>query len=239
MTECRIAINGFSGRMGQAIYELSKKLNYNITVGCDLKNNLKDSSSLTLTDDLSSVENLFDVVIDFSLPNSTISLIEKCLKMKKPITIGTTGFNEGHKNIISSASKNIPIMVAPNMSLGVNSSLKVISDLSKILSDYEVSIEEIHHKNKVDSPSGTALKIAEVIAKSRNINPSDIFINSIREEGEIGIHTTTFKSNNDEIIIHHNALNRSIFAEGALKTAVWISTQIAGYYTYQDFMERT
>ena len=114
---------------------------------------------------------------------------------------------------------------------------KSISELSKLLSTYKVSIEETHHKNKVDSPSGTALKIAEVIAEARGINPEKIDIKSFREDGEIGVHKTIFKSNDDEIIIYHNAYNREIFALGALETSQWIARQKPGFYTYKDYME--
>ena len=97
-------------------------------------------------------------------------------------------FNSEQKELLVKASKHIPLLLAPNMSIGVNATLRSISELSKILSKYEVSIEETHHKNKLDSPSGTALKIAEVIVKSRQSNLSDIKIESFREEGEVGIH---------------------------------------------------
>ena len=105
------------------------------------------------------------------------------------------------------------------------------------MSKYEVSIEETHHKNKLDSPSGTALKIAEVIAESRQSNLSDIKIESFREEGEVGIHKTVFKSSDDEIILYHNAYNRKIFAQGALDTSQWISNQSNGFYTYENYLE--
>ena len=157
--------------------------------------------------------------------------------LNKPITIGTTGFNPEQKEMLVEASKDIPLLLAPNMSIGVNATLRSISELSKLLSKYEVSIEETHHKNKLDSPSGTALKIAEVIAKSRQSNLSDIKIESFREEGEVGIHKTVFKSPDDEIILYHNAYNRKIFAQGALDTSQWISNQSSGFYTYENYLE--
>ena len=233
----KIAINGFFGRMGQAIYELSLKQNFNVTVGIDLKEKLSSNLDLKFSDNLSEYSDLFDVVIDFSLPEPCVNAVKECQKLNKPITIGTTGFSAEQKKILTDAGKTIPLLLAPNMSIGVNASLKSISELSKILSDYEVSIEETHHKNKLDSPSGTALKIAEVIAEARQSNPSEINIKSLREEGEVGIHKTIFKSLNDEIILYHNAYNRTIFAQGALDTSQWISRQEAGIYTYKDYME--
>ena len=197
MNESKIAINGFFGRMGQTIYSLSKEKKFNVTVGCDQKDKINLQHEVLLTDDLSKFSDSFDVVIDFSLPEPCINTVKTCEVISKPITIGTTGFNDEQKDYLVAASKNIPLLLAPNMSLGVNASLKSISDLSKILSNYEVSIEETHHRNKVDSPSGTALKIAEVVAKARGIEPDKIDIKSNREDGEIGVHKTIFKSKDD------------------------------------------
>ena len=239
MNVSKIAINGFFGRMGQSIYNLSKKdkKKFEVTVGCDQKSKINLQHEISLTDDLSKFSDLFDVVIDFSLPGPSINAVKACEEILKPITIGTTGFNDDQKEYLFSASHKIPLLLAPNMSLGVNASLQSISDLSKLLSNYEVSIEETHHKNKIDSPSGTALKIADVIANARGIEASSIDIKAYREDGEIGVHKTIFKSDDDEIIIYHNAFNRSIFAKGALETSQWIANQKPGLYTYKDFME--
>ena len=237
MNNNKIAINGFFGRMGQAIYKLSLKQKFDVTVGIDVKDKLQSDLDLKFSDNLSEYSELFDVVIDFSLPEPCINAVEECRKLNKPITIGTTGFSSEQKKILTEASKEIPLLLAPNMSMGVNASLKSISELSKLLSGYQVSIEETHHKNKLDSPSGTALKIAEVVAEARQSNPSDIAIKSFREEGEIGVHKTIFKSSDDEIILYHNAYNRTIFAQGALDTSQWISKQQRGLYTYRDYME--
>ena len=233
-----IVINGFFGRMGQAILEESLNIaDVNIVAGCDINTNSQESSQVEVTNSLNKIKSPFDVVIDFSLPKPCLNAVKECQKLNKPITIGTTGFSSEQKKIIIEASKEIPLLLAPNMSIGVNASLKSISELSKLLSGYEVSIEETHHKNKLDSPSGTALKIAEVVGEARQSNPSEINIKSFREEGEIGIHKTIFKSPDDEIILYHNAYNRTIFAQGALDTSQWISKQQKGLYTYKDYME--
>ena len=239
MNVSKIAINGFFGRMGQTIYNLSikDKEKFDVTVGCDQKDKIDLQHEISLTDDLSKFSDLFDVVIDFSLPEPSIKAVKTCEEISKPITIGTTGFSNEQKEYLIAASEKIPLLLAPNMSLGVNASLQSISDLSKLLTNYEVSIEETHHKNKIDSPSGTALKIADVIANARGIEASSIDIKAYREDGEIGVHKTIFKSDDDEIIIFHNAFNRSIFAKGALETSQWIANQKPGLYTYKDFME--
>ena len=237
MNNSKIAINGFYGRMGQAIFNLSLEYNFTVSVGIDKKDKLKTIEGLKLSESLTELKEFYDVVIDFSLPEPSVKALIECESLGKPITIGTTGFSDEQKQIIADASKNIPILLAPNMSKGVNASLQSISNLSRLLSGYEVSIEETHHKNKVDSPSGTALKIAEVVADAKNLEKSDINITSYREEGEIGIHKTVFKSDDDEIIIYHNAFNRKIFAKGALETSQWIAKQRPGLYTYKNFME--
>ena len=174
MKNSKIAINGFFGRMGQAIYELSLEQKFNVTLGVDKKEKLQPTLNLKLCDTLSKYPESFDVVIDFSLPEPCLNAVKECRILNKPITIGTTGFNSVQKKILIDASSDIPLLLAPNMSIGVNAALRSISELSKILSKYEVSIEETHHKNKLDSPSGTALKIAEVISKSRQSSISDI-----------------------------------------------------------------
>lgn len=237
MNNSKIAINGFYGRMGQAIFNLSLENKFIVSVGIDKKDKLETIEGLKLSESLTELKEFYDVVIDFSLPEPSVKAVKECESLGKPITIGTTGFTDEQKQIITDASKNIPILLAPNMSKGVNASLQSISDLSRLLSDYEVSIEETHHKNKVDSPSGTALKIAEVVADAKNLEKSDINITSYREEGEIGVHKTVFKSDDDEIIIYHNAFNRKIFARGALETSQWIARQKPGLYTYKNFME--
>ena len=237
MKNSKIAINGFFGRMGQAIYELSLEQKFNVTLGVDKKEKLQPTLNLKLCDTLSKYPESFDVVIDFSLPEPCLNAVKECRILNKPMTIGTTGFNSSQKKILIDASRDIPLLLAPNMSIGVNATLRSISELSKILSKYEVSIEETHHKNKLDSPSGTALKIAEVISKSRQSSISDIKIESYREEGEVGIHKTIFKSQDDEIILYHNAYNRKIFAQGALDTSQWISKQSSGFYTYENYLE--
>ena len=243
----KIAINGFYGKMGQAIYSQSIKIpSLVVTVGCDVasKINAKETSDIKLTDKLSAVENLFDVVIDFTLPTPSLSTLNQCHEMRKPAVVGTTGFTKEQLEEIKQLSKDIPILLAPNMSMGVNVSIESLSYIAGMLKDYEITIEETHHINKVDSPSGTALKMANVIADAANLTLGDIeskdcpikFISN-RENTAIGTHTITFSSEQDEIVLTHNANTREIFAIGALRTANWIKTQDVGFYNYKDFMD--
>ena len=164
--------------------------------------------------------------------------------MKKPMTIGTTGFDKGQLSAIKEASKTIPILLAPNMSQGVNVSLKSLEIMSHGLKEYDVLIKEVHHVNKVDSPSGTAIKMAQVICKSRGVELGDVYSDEcpikfecLRENTEIGTHEVIFTSVSDSIHVKHLARDRSIFAKGAIETSLWISTQKPGLYSYNDYME--
>lgn len=245
---CNIAINGFFGRMGQTIYEESMSHNtVKITIGCDLEEKIKncdDIEGVILTSDITSSKDSIDVVIDFSLPGPSINTINACVSIKKPITIGTTGFNENELSKIREASKTIPILLAPNMSQGVNVSLKSLALMSKSLKEYSVLIKEIHHVNKVDAPSGTAIKMAQVICDSQNIVLGDvespkcpIKFESLRQNTEIGTHEVIFTDKHDEIRLVHIANHRSIFGKGAIQTAKWIKGQSPGLYSYSDYMD--
>ena len=242
-----IAINGFFGKMGQAIFLESQSLESCIvTVGADKEELIEVNSSgnIQLTSDISKHADNFDVVIDFSLPKPSLEVAKICVVLNKPLVIGTTGFTETNLKEISNYSKKIPILLAPNMSIGVNASFNAISTLSKLLPSYSVHIEETHHKNKVDSPSGTALKFASIVCEARGENLGDITskhcpitFNSHRKNTEIGVHTITFRGPADEIIFTHTADNRNIFANGALKTAEWLTQQKPGFYNYKNYMD--
>ncbi|MAR78104.1 MAG: 4-hydroxy-tetrahydrodipicolinate reductase [Gammaproteobacteria bacterium] len=244
---CNLGINGFLGRMGQSILiESRKHQDINVTVGCDLPDKIASADkfdNIQLTSDISKHDDMFDVIIDFSLPKPSLEIIEKCVKLNKPITIGTTGFISSQIQLIEKAARNIPILLAPNMSHGVNVSLGSLGMIAKSLKGYNIEISEIHHVNKVDSPSGTAIKMAQVICDSQKIDLGDVhspdcpikFV-SARENTEIGTHEVSFKGLNDEIRVKHIANDRSIFADGAIRTANWVKNKKNGLYTYNDYM---
>lgn len=244
---CKIAINGFLGKMGQSIYDESKKSSLcDVKVGCDTEEKINNNNfdKVMLTSDLEKNKDLFDVVIDFSLPVSSTKMTSLCAKLKKPLSIGTTGFSKTEIEQIKIASKSIPILLAPNMSYGVNLCFSVLTKLAKNLKDYTATISETHHKNKMDSPSGTAIKMAEVICKARNIELGDIKsdkcpikIESNRVDSEIGTHEVIFKNALNEVKLVHTAFSRSIFSKGALDTALWVVKKPPGLYQFRDFME--
>jgi len=195
-----------------------------------------------------------DVVIDFSLPAATLCLIKAAVKTHTPVLIGTTGFSESELKAIKKAALSIPILLAPNTSIGVNSTLALLASAAKMLGKQaDIEIIESHHKHKLDAPSGTAIRMGECIADAMNKKFDDIkvtgsrFENRTRNKGEIGIsairageiigeHKILFVLDNETISIEHKALNRHCFAEGAVAAAVWLASQKAGYYTMQDFL---
>ena len=252
----KIAINGFLGKMGQSIFNESKNSSlYDVRVGCDIAQKINDlkldpeiwhekSGGVILTSDLNECKELYDVVIDFSLPESSERIVKLCCDLNKPITIGTTGFTNDQLKKIETAAESIPILLAPNMSYGVNVCFHTLSILAKKLKNYEVSITETHHKNKIDSPSGTAIKMAEIICESKNIKLGNIKssdcpikIESHRVDSEVGIHEVIFKNELNELKLTHKAYSRSIFAKGALDTSLWLVSQSPGLYHFNDFMD--
>ena len=209
-------VNGSSGKMGSSIINLvSKAENVSII------NSIMDC----------------DVVVDFSRPESSMSMVKKCIENKKPIVIGTTGFNDEQLQIIKEASQNIPVLLSYNMSKGIFFLKKSIKDfLLKNQHNFECIIHEVHHTEKVDSPSGTAIELEKTI----NNNDTNKIISSIRIEskrvfGVNGIHEVRFFNNNDSVVFKHEALSRNIFSEGALTIAKSIIKKEPNLYSVKDF----
>ena len=178
-----------------------------------------------------------DVVVDFSRPESSMSMVKKCIENKKPIVIGTTGFNDEQLQIIKEASQNIPVLLSYNMSKGIFFLKESIKDfLLKNQHNFECVIHEVHHTEKVDSPSGTAIELEKTI----NNNDTNKIISSIRIEskrvfGVNGIHEVRFFNNNDSVVFTHEALSRNIFSEGALTIAKSIIKKEPNLYSVKDF----
>ena len=240
----RIAINGSKGKMGQALVE-AVSLNNSATlgVGVDKGDNLNDS----LQD--------FDVLIDFSRPEASLKAISICKNSGKAMVIGTTGFSDDELKVIKQASTQIPIVFAPNMSVGVNLTLKLLETSAKVIGqDSSIEIIETHHRYKVDSPSGTALKMGEVVANAlgrdlancavygregidepRDLNT--IGFSSIRGGDVVGDHTVTFFMEGERVEITHKASSRMIYANGAVRAANWLHDKPSGLYSMQDVLE--
>lgn len=214
----KVFINGLSGKMGSSIADIATQQN-------DL--NLIHDKNIKYA----------DVLIDFSRPSSTLNILEDCLDNNIPMVIGTTGFNQAELRVIKKASKKIPILLAFNMSKGIFIIKKSIQDfLESNNNKLSCTIEEVHHTEKVDSPSGTALELKKVIeiADIAN-NILSLNIESKRVEGIFGIHKVIFSSDSDYIEFKHEALSRKVFAEGAIEISKLISSKSPKMYELEDF----
>jgi len=239
----KIAITGSNGRMGQALIE-AVKLNPNVSQG----------SILNRGDDINRVLKDFDVLIDFTRPEATLDALSVCQSAGKAMVIGTTGFSDDALKVIDQASSDIPIVFAPNMSVGVNLTLKLLETTAKVIgTDSNIEIVEAHHRHKVDSPSGTALKMGEVIANAlgRDLSECAVYgregteeprdrqtigFSSIRGGDVVGEHTVTFFMEGERVEITHKASSRMTYANGAVKASQWLTNQANGLYSMQDVL---
>ena len=217
-----IALSGFSGKMGESIKEVADK-SYQIV----------DFKSADLH------KNKPDVIIDFSSPDQSLKVIKCCLKLKIPLVIGTTGLNSNHLAEISDASNKIPICLDANFSPGVH---KLISNIEAFLTSAQekitgITISEIHHINKVDAPSGTALMIQRnILERFSDLNLSFNML-SERKSDVYGIHQVSLLSNESIVCTFvHKAENRSIFANGAIKAAKLLINKKPNLYSIKDFL---
>ena len=240
----KIAINGSNGRMGQALIE-AVKLNPNVSEGSILKRG----------DDIKRVLKDFDVLIDFTRPEATLDALSTCQSAGKAMVIGTTGFSDDALKVIDQASSDIPIVFAPNMSVGVNLTLKLLETTAKVIgADSNIEIVEAHHRHKVDAPSGTALKMGEVIANAlgRDLSECAVYgregkegprdrqtigFSSIRGGDVVGEHTVTFFMEGERVEITHKASSRMTYANGAVKASQWLTNQPNGLYSMQDVLD--
>jgi len=240
----RVAINGSKGKMGQALLE-AVNLNTSTTLGAGFDKG--DSLNDSLQD--------FDVLIDFSRPEASLNAISICKNYGKAMVIGTTGFSDNELEEIKKASTQIPIVFAPNMSVGVNLTLKLLETSAKVIGqNSSIEIIETHHRYKVDSPSGTALKMGEVVANAlgrdlakcavygregidepRDLNT--IGFSSIRGGDVVGDHTVIFFMDGERVEITHKASSRMIYANGAVRAANWLHNKPSGLYSMQDVLE--
>ena len=240
----KIAITGSNGRMGQALIE-AVKLNPNVSQG----------TILNRGDDIKRVLKDFDVLIDFTRPEATLDALSICQSAGKAMVIGTTGFSDDALKVIDQASSDIPIVFAPNMSVGVNLTLKLLETTAKVIgADSNIEIVEAHHRHKVDAPSGTALKMGEVIANAlgRDLSECAVYgregteeprdrktigFSSIRGGDVVGEHSVTFFMEGERVEITHKASSRMSYANGAVKACQWLTNQENGLYSMQDVLD--
>jgi len=234
----KVAISGACGKMGKRIASLACD-NKDLQVAIGLENNNhpdigKVCEGLEISSNAEKIAEC-DCLIDFSTPQATIAYLEAAIKFKKPIIVGTTGIDAGGQKKIEEASKKIPVVFSPNMSVGVNLLFKLLKIAASILEDYTVNIEEAHHIHKKDSPSGTAKKIVQII-NSQGFNIKDEDVKATREDEIVGDHKVVFESSVDKIELSHSAKTRDIFAKGALLAAGWVVGKGAGLYSMDDVL---
>lgn len=225
MKKLRVALVGASGKMGQELNELiSNSSVFTVTALVDIKSKNTTATVIELKEiDSEQV----DVVIDFSSPESTLSALKWAQKNKIPFLSGTTGLNDSIKKQMQVASESIPVLWSSNMSLGIAVLREAMRTFEKI-KDYDFQIEEIHHSRKKDSPSGTALTLQKGLEQViRKKIPAAL---SIRGGGVFGTHRVYALGEEEVILFEHQALNRKVFARGALVGAQWLVDQKPGMY---------
>ena len=261
-----IAVCGAAGQMGKAILQVcaqtdevaaiaaieqvdSEKLGMDSGEVAGLGNN-----HVQIISDLGTVINAFDVLIDFTSPDATIRNIETCRLAGKRMVVGTTGFNDEHRDIIQSAASDIAIVFAPNMSIGVNLCFKLTQLAAEVFGDsVDIEIIEAHHNQKKDAPSGTAIRLGEIVANVLNRRLSDcavygregdsgprdrktIGFETIRAGDIVGDHTVMFVAAGERVEITHRATSRKTFASGAILASRWLMGRDSGLYDMQDVL---
>ena len=243
-----IFVNGCNGKMGNVVCELiTENENMQVIGGFD-KVSYSDSKFPIFTD-VNSINIKPDVIIDFSLPVATLSILNYAKTNKVPVVIATTGFTAEEQDIINDASKVIPIFQSANMSFDIMVMKKLVAWLAPLMKNTDIEIIESHHNRKVDSPSGTAQMLADTINnaldnklhceynrhdKHEKRDKNEIGMSSIRGGNIVGEHTVQFIGNFETFEIKHTSYSRNVFAEGALKSAEFIVDKQPGLYTMED-----
>jgi 4-hydroxy-tetrahydrodipicolinate reductase len=266
MAEIRVGISGCGGRMGRMLVaEVAAN------AGCRLSGGVEAEGSAVLgadigalagigavglkaSSDMAALLDASDVVIDFSTPEASLAHAQLAVAKKKPLVIGTTGLDARGAAALAEAAKQAPILWAPNMSLGVNLMLGLVEQMARGLGeDYDIEILEMHHRHKVDAPSGTALALGKAAAQGRGIDlathsqrvrdgitgprkSGDIGFATLRGGDNAGEHHVIFASEGEQLEITHRATSRRIFARGAVKAALWLADKPPGLYGMKDVL---
>ncbi len=265
MATTRVCITGAAGRMGKTLARLCASApELALTAAVERPDSTQigldvglvagiESLGVPIAGDLTAVSALYDVLIDFTVPESTVRNVEICREAGKRMVIGTTGMGDS-VSVIEQAARDIGIVFAPNMSVGVNLTFKLLELAARSLGDdYDVEIIEAHHRHKIDAPSGTALRMGEIVAKSlnRDLDACAIYgrqgrtgareqrtigFSTVRAGEIVGDHTVLFGGTGESIEITHRAADRSTFASGALRAAGWLATRAPGLFDMQDVL---
>ncbi len=262
----RIAVTGATGRMGRAIIEVCINSD-SVALGAAIVKPGSDlmgldagdvlgvgKTDVVFGDEISAVVDDFDVLIDFTLPEVTMANLAVCQKAGKHMVIGTTGFSSEQKQKISHAACDFALVMAPNMSVGVNLCFKLLELAAHVMgNEVDIEIIEAHHRHKVDAPSGTALRMGEIVANTlgRDLNACAVYgregrtgvrdrrsigFETIRAGDIVGEHTVMFADVGERVEIVHKATSRMTFAKGAVRAANWIKRHDSGLYDMQDVL---
>ena len=262
----RIAVNGAAGRMGRCLIQAvaqTKGLTLSAAIA-RVESSLMGSDAgelagvgklgVEITSDFGAAIALSDVIVDFTLPEVTMELIPHCIESQCRIVIGTTGFGDEQKSLIEQAGEQVAIVLAPNMSVGVNLSLKLLDIAARVLGDdADIEIIEAHHRHKVDAPSGTALRMGEVVAdalgrdlktcaiygregRTGERDPKTIGFATVRAGDIVGDHTVMFAAEGERVEITHRASSRMTFALGAMRASTWLMSHNQGLFDMQDVL---
>jgi 4-hydroxy-tetrahydrodipicolinate reductase len=262
----KIAVNGAAGRMGGRIITAIKE-----TEGLELAGALEMAGhpalgqdagllagcgalGVAITDSHETALRQAEVLIDFTFPEVSLKNLEVCARLGKKMVIGSTGFTPEQRSQVEDFARRIPVVLAPNMSVGVNACFKILKEAARILGEgFDVEIVELHHNQKKDAPSGTAVRMGEIVAEAlgRDYNQSAVFhregmcgargkeeigMQTVRGGDIVGEHTVYFIGMGERIEITHRAMSRDMFARGALRAAGWIADQQPGLYDMQDIL---
>jgi len=262
----RIAITGAAGRMGRSLIEACRQADeMEVTAALEhpqsplLGSDAGDLAGIgklgvQVGSDLAAVAADFDVLIDFTRPGPTLENLETCRKAGRRMVIGTTGFSAAEQQQIAGAASDIAIVFAPNMSVGVNLCFKLLETAARVLGDeVDVEIIEAHHRHKVDAPSGTALRMGEVVAAAlgRDLERCAVYgrqghsgerdrktigFETIRAGDIVGDHTVMFAGSGERVEITHKASSRMTFANGAVRASGWLMSRDTGLFDMQDVL---
>lgn len=259
----KIALVGVNGRMGRALVQAVQEDKSSLLSAAFVRQGSAltglDAGEVTgfgrldvpLQDSLDS--SLFDVLIDFTRPEATMAYMNACVSAKKPMVIGTTGFSASELSEMQAAAQQIPIVFAPNFSVGVNLLLGLVAKAAQVLTDYDIEVIEAHHRYKVDAPSGTALRLGQAAADALgwDLNQCAVYgregitgerpakqigFATVRGGDVVGDHTVLFAGLGERVELTHKASSRLTFAQGAVRAAQWLAHQPAGLYDMQDVL---
>ena len=262
----RVAVMGAAGRMGKTLIEaLSQTEGASLTAAIERPESSllgADAGELAgvgklgvaVSGDLRAVTDDFDVLIDFTHPTTTLVNLQICRAAGKSMVIGTTGFSDAEKGELAAAAADISIVFAPNFSVGVNLCLKLLDMAARVMGeDADIEVIEAHHRHKVDAPSGTALRMGEVVADAlgRDLGKVAVYgregqtgareretigFATVRAGDVVGDHTVLFATEGERVEITHKASSRMTFARGAVRSCLWLQGKSAGLYDMQDVL---